>query len=107
MNVEQLMRALAEYPGHRDVVVEVIVGGDLGTDHAAVESVALEGIGPDVVLRPAPDEYGTRALIDHALEVREWAEVLAAEIEDPAIDRPGRQRRREWARRLRVIGMTS
>jgi hypothetical protein len=74
VNVEQLREALAEWPDYYTVGVEVIVGGDLGTQDVDVELIrAGQGVG-EVVLVAAPDEFRTRELIDLGLAVRQAVE---------------------------------
>ena len=76
MNVERLIEALSELPGHYPVSVEVIVGGDLVTDDVPLERVTLAGESSAyVLLKPdQADNYGTRELIDEALEARARAD---------------------------------
>lgn len=72
MNVEQLIERLREFPGYYEVAVEVIVGGDIGTDAVDLEDVKVDGhAAAYVCLVPAPDEYDVRAFIDEGLAARE------------------------------------
>lgn len=74
--VEQVRERLGEMRPYLPVMVEVVVGGDLGHDAVDLHEVAEEGAGDHyVVLRPDPaDPFKTRALIDEAIEARELAQ---------------------------------
>lgn len=72
MTVGELRDRLAAFPDYRPVVVEITVGGDLVTDTVDLAEVRADGHDTAyVLLRPAPDEYDVRALIDDGLAYRE------------------------------------
>lgn len=72
MTVRDLRERLADLPDHYEVMVETVVGGDLGTDDVPLEDVLAAGCHvPYVRLVPDPaDYYDTRALIDEGLAAR-------------------------------------
>jgi hypothetical protein len=76
ITVEQLVERLGDLPGYLPVMVEVYVGGDIGTDPVPLHEVVEEGCGDHfVTLRPDPaDPYQTRTLIDEAIVERELAQ---------------------------------
>jgi hypothetical protein len=76
ITVEHLLERLGELPGYLPVMVEVYVGGDIGTDSVPLHDVVEEGCGDHyVTLRPDPtDPFRTRELIDEAIVERELAQ---------------------------------
>lgn len=81
LSVRQLIEQLERFPDYYPVVVETIVGGDIGTDVVDVEEVKVGGHHTAYVeLIPDPsDNYGTRDLIDNGIAVhyaRDQAELL-------------------------------
>lgn len=68
--VADLIAALEEFPGYWPVAVEVIVGGDIGTDETELLEVTSEGMLPRVLLVPADIGYEVRGLIDEGLAAR-------------------------------------
>lgn len=80
ITVERLIEQLREVPGHLDVVIETIVGGDIGLDDVYLEEVEVRGVQPSLCLIPdRSDSFDTRTLIDEGLEARAVAEQAEAD----------------------------